>query len=52
MDHLDLADNSFNKILQEDLAKEVDAGPVKDWSENDEDNCKSETGSIRVETTL
>ena len=29
MDHLDLADNSSSKILQEDLAKEANAGPVK-----------------------
>ena len=29
MDHLDLVDNSTNKILQEDLAKEANAGPVK-----------------------
>ena len=29
MDHLDLADNSTNKILQEDLTREANAGPVK-----------------------
>ena len=29
MDHMDLLDNSINKILQDDLVKENNAGPVK-----------------------